>query len=73
MGHDLQDGVALRDAEDVRHGEGEAVEEQRAMRIEHALGIARGSGGVASGGGGVFVEFGPGDRVRSATDAISSS
>src|SRR6266849_4562789 len=50
-GHDVQDHVALADAEHVHGRGGEAVEVYAAVRVDHALGVPRGAGGVAHAGG----------------------
>ena len=51
-------------ANEVGHGEAEAVQEQRAMAVQDALGIAGRSGGVASCRGGVFIEAAATGTVR---------
>ena len=59
--HHRHHHVARRDALGVRQRRHEGVQHVGAVRIEHALRIAGGAGGVAHAGRGVFVEAFPGE------------
>src|SRR3989338_6282704 len=57
-------GVGLREPELVGHGLGEAVQEHRAVRVDHALRVARRARRVAHARGVGLVERGPGGERR---------
>ena len=59
--HHRQHDVARGDALGIRQRRHEGVQHVGAVRIEHALRVAGGAGGVAHAGGGVLVERRPGE------------
>ena len=61
--HHRHHRVARGQAEEIRRGAGQRMQHVRAVRIEHALGAARGARGVAEPGRRVLVELRPGEIV----------
>ena len=59
MGTMQSDAVVDADADAPWRADGERMQVNGSMTVHDALGIARGSGGVAHGGGGALVEIGP--------------
>ncbi len=57
--HHRQHALSRRQAQHSRHADGHGVEDDCAMRIQRALGIARGAGGVADRGTRAFIELRP--------------
>ncbi len=65
-----QDGVGRREPDDVGLQAHQGVQEVRAVRVEHPLGVAGGARGVAEAAGGLLGEAAPGAVLRLAGDQI---
>ena len=57
-GHDRQDAVGRAGADRLGHARPHGVQHRRAVRVQDALGVARGAAGVTEGGGLVLLELG---------------
>ncbi|GAA3227457.1 hypothetical protein GCM10020256_38840 [Streptomyces thermocoprophilus] len=61
--YDDQGGVLVGEAHGLGHVDLHAVQVDRTVAVDHALGVAGRAGGVAHGGGGALVQLGPLVRV----------